>query len=72
MAELQERSHFFVQLISSAEKIGLVKWWRDLWDFGTPSYSLTSHDLHYSQTVEECRYGDSPAKNLTSKDCSQK
>ena len=57
MVELREGHLFFVLPISSAERIGLVRWWIDLWPFGPMSFSLMSHDLHYFPTVEGYRYG---------------
>ena len=47
MAELQEGNSSFVLPISSAERIWLLRWWRDLWSFGALSFSLMSHDSHY-------------------------
>ena len=48
-------------------RIGLLRWWRDLWSFGALSFSLMSHDLHYFLILEECGSGDSVVKSLTSK-----
>ena len=70
MVELREENLFFILPISSAEKIGLVRWWIDLWPFGPMPFSLMSHNLHYFPTVEG--YGGSLSKSLTLKDCSQR
>ena len=64
IVELRERN-FFVLPISSAEKIGLMRWWIDLWPFGPMSFSLMSHVLHYFPTVEGYGYGGSLSKSLT-------
>ena len=37
MVELREGNLFFILPISSAEKIGFVRWWIDLWPFGPMS-----------------------------------
>ena len=72
MVELREGNLFFDLPISSAEKIGHVRWWIDLWPFGPMSFSLMSHDLHYFVTVERYGYGGSLSMSLTLKDWSQR
>ena len=64
IVELREGNLFFVLPISSAEKIGLVRWWIDLWPFGPMSFSLMSHDLHNFLTVKGYGYGGSLSKSL--------